>query len=172
MLLLLPCGYRPQRGRTGQRILPSNARPPHDLACQSRPTETPQNKPRRPPDDRWGNLWGNLPGHPRTLLGSFSFVLQGFPGWARQDSNLRPTDYETTRLAYEGSHGAAFDRLIRDLSIYERQLSSTAAQPRCLASPRSLLRANYVTGARLCSCALGRRSWRRVCRWLRDAGRA
>jgi hypothetical protein len=45
MLSLLACGYRPQRGRTDQRILPSNARPPHDLACQHGRRRRPERAP-------------------------------------------------------------------------------------------------------------------------------
>ena len=119
-MLLLPCGYRPQRGRTGQRILPSNARPPHDLACQHRPPETPQNQPRRPPDDRWGTMQGTMPCRRNLVIGLLLLRLQVFWKWARQDSNPRPTDYESLdsassslQLAGVASRSTRFARVAR-----------------------------------------------------------
>ena len=46
MLLLLPCGYRPQGGRTGQRILDRTLVRLATWPDSGAPTETPQNKPR------------------------------------------------------------------------------------------------------------------------------
>jgi hypothetical protein len=54
MLLLLPCGYRPQGGRTGQRIF----RRMLGRLTTSRASagDDASNKLQRPPDDRQGKM--------------------------------------------------------------------------------------------------------------------
>jgi hypothetical protein len=91
-------GYRPQGARTGQRISPSNARPASPPGVPAGPTETPQYKPRRPRDDRWGTMQGTMPCRRNRVITSFALRLQVFWKWARLDSNQRPTDYESAAL--------------------------------------------------------------------------
>ena len=94
-MLLLPCGYRPQRGRTGQRILPSNARPPHDLGV---PATAAGDAP-KPALATAGRPLGKSVGKSGRPSASPAMVLfvrfAGVSGSPRRDSNPRPTDYES-----------------------------------------------------------------------------
>jgi len=46
-------------------------------------------------DDRWGTMQGTMPCRRNLVIGLLLLRLQVFWKWARQDSNLRPTDYES-----------------------------------------------------------------------------